>query len=115
MVKYCAFISCKSGSKSERKKYNDINIQQTSLHKIPKVIKRLLFSFTQDPNKLKQLSLGLCQDLVPEKYVCELHFHNKDILKSDNILLPNSVIHTSSKEKIYIEARRSSFFKRKCC
>ncbi|XP_043488671.1 uncharacterized protein LOC122515409 isoform X4 [Polistes fuscatus] len=84
MVKYCAFISCKSGSKSERKKYNDINIQQTSLHKIPK-----------DPNKLKQLSLGLCQDLVPEKYVCELHFHNKDILKSDNILLPNSVIHTS--------------------
>ncbi|KAI4476236.1 hypothetical protein M0804_013776 [Polistes exclamans] len=36
MAKCCSFISCKSDSKSERKKNNDFNIRQTSFHKIPK-------------------------------------------------------------------------------
>ncbi|XP_044585606.1 uncharacterized protein LOC123265775 isoform X3 [Cotesia glomerata] len=88
MVKTCSVLSCESGRKNARKKNNDCNLRQISLFKIPK-----------DPEKLRKWSSGLNQDLTANKFICELHFSNDDIIKRDTVELFNSDIFVSDRKK----------------
>ncbi|XP_074100441.1 uncharacterized protein LOC141528336 isoform X1 [Cotesia typhae] len=88
MVKTCSVLSCESGRKNARKKNNVCNLRQISLFKIPK-----------DPEKLRKWSSGLNQDLTANKFICELHFSNDDIIKRDTVELFNSDIFVSDRKK----------------
>ncbi|CAG5093279.1 Protein of unknown function [Cotesia congregata] len=63
-----------------------------------RVIKTFLY-FSKDPEKLRKWSSGLNQDLTANKFVCELHFSNDDIIKRDIVELFNSDIFVSDRKK----------------
>ncbi|XP_053595572.1 uncharacterized protein LOC103580490 isoform X2 [Microplitis demolitor] len=88
MVKCCTVLNCLSGKKKERKKNNDSNPRQTSLFKIP-----------QDVDKLRKWSLALCQNLTSDKFVCELHFSDDDIIKIDMLPIFNQDTYISNRKK----------------
>ncbi|XP_074095186.1 uncharacterized protein LOC141525446 isoform X2 [Cotesia typhae] len=81
MVNKCIVDGCLSGRIKDRNKKLKLNSRNTSLFIVP-----------QCPDLLKLWYCGLKQDLTPKKdYVCELHFNDQDIIKTDKILLTTGI------------------------
>ncbi|CAD6216043.1 GSCOCG00011251001-RA-CDS [Cotesia congregata] len=82
MVNRCVVNGCTSGSVSDRNKHSKLGTKNPSLFTVP-----------QHPDLLELWESELNQKLVPKKnYVCELHFNEEDIIKSDKIKTANGII-----------------------
>ncbi|XP_015189547.1 PREDICTED: uncharacterized protein LOC107073419 [Polistes dominula] len=81
MVNKCIVHGCTSGLVKFRNRNAKLNRRNTSLFTVP-----------QHPDLVKFRSSGLNQQLIPKKqYVCELHFNEEDIIKSDKIKMANGI------------------------
>ncbi|KAH0544256.1 hypothetical protein KQX54_001997, partial [Cotesia glomerata] len=81
MVNKCIVDGCLSDRIKDRSEKLKLNSRNTSLFIVP-----------QCPDLLKLWNRGLKQDFTPKKdYVCELHFNDKYIIKTDKILLTTGI------------------------
>ncbi|KAH0552442.1 hypothetical protein KQX54_010096 [Cotesia glomerata] len=59
----------------------------------------VLATIAHNADRLRKWSLALSQNLTPDKFVCELHFSDDDIIKKDMIPILNQDCYISSRKK----------------
>lgn len=52
---------------------------------------------------MQQWSLGLRQNLISKKFVCELHFHDDDVIKKDTVPIVNEEDFDSNRIKCMLK------------